>query len=248
MNADQSDMDISLHIGHKLREQRKKAGITLSRISKILNVTYQQIQKYENGYCRIPVDKLYDFSVLFDIPVQYFFEGLKTLNGYSKAVCGGELIPKRQDLHLNVIIIDDSPADEFMTRKAIHEIDKNIVILCVQSESQVMNCLKRRDVGLFAGPDIIFMDISISKHNYPALISEIKREKHIQEVPLIILTHSIMVEDLLRAYRNGATSFICKSMDFEVFKNDMRICIEYWGKVVMLPGMVRRKGPAESAV
>jgi transcriptional regulator with XRE-family HTH domain len=229
-------------VGRRLREQRKKAGITLEQVSKILGITYQQVQKYESGHSRIPIDKLYDFSVLFGATMQYFFEGVNSLELYSKTAYGEELIPKKKNLHLNIFVLDDNPADEFVIRKAIYEIDKGICVFCVQNEGNVMHCLKRKDdASVVPEPDLIFMDISISKHNYHLLISEIKKEKNIQDIPLIILTHSVMVEDLLRVYKSGASSFICKSVDFETFKNDLRICIEYWSNVVVLPTLVKKR-------
>lgn len=231
--------DINTHIGKKIREKRKKSSITLEQISKILNVTYQQIQKYENGTSRIPIEKLYDLSLLLDIPIQSFFEGINKGSTHSRILCNNRIIAKKNDKHLNIFIIDNNPVDEFLTRKAIFEVDKNIKVFCVQNDNYIMSCLKRRDTfGGFPIPDIIFMDINISKNGYHLLLSEIKKEKKLQEIPIIILTNSIHAEDLLKVYKFGASSFMCKSLNFETFKNDMKICLEYWSNVVVLPSLV----------
>lgn len=68
-------MDLNVHIGKKLRERRKKSGLTLEQLSRALHVTYQQVQKYENGQSKIPVVKLYEMSLVLRAPIQYFFEG-----------------------------------------------------------------------------------------------------------------------------------------------------------------------------
>ncbi|MDR3285435.1 MAG: helix-turn-helix domain-containing protein [Holosporales bacterium] len=241
MSKSQNFIDISTHIGCKIKETRKKAGITLEQVSRILGITYQQLQKYESGNTCVPVEKLYDISVIFNIPIQYFFEGIKAADIYSQTLYNEELIERKTDSHLNIFIIDSNPEDEFITRKVIHEIDKEIEIFCIQNESNVINNLKRKELSLIIPvPDLIFMDINISKQSYHLLISEIKKEKYIQEIPLIILTHSVRVEDLLKVYKNGAASFIYKSLDFEIFKKDMKICLEYWSKVVTLPSVVKR--------
>jgi two-component system response regulator len=242
MNDKLHSSSFYVQIGRKIREKRREAGFTLEQISKIVHVTYQQIQKYENGQSRIPVEKLYEFSLLFDTPIQYFFEGARrdVANGLDEL----GIICRHAEQHLNIFMIDDNPADEFLVRKAVGELDDKIKIFCVQNESNVINYLKKQDTfSDFPAPDLIFMDISISKFRYHLLISEIKKEKRIQEIPLIVFTHSVRAEDLSRVYRSGAASFICKSSDFGIFKNDIKACLEYWGKIVMLPSIVWKSKP-----
>ncbi|MDR0633073.1 MAG: response regulator [Holosporales bacterium] len=244
MNDRSNSYGFYAQIGRKIRERRKKAGFTLEQASKIMRVTYQQIQKYENGQSRIPVEKLYEFSVLFNTPIQFFFEGAQKAPDSDTEELG--IIHKCPDKHLNIFVIDDNPADEFLMRKAVGELDDKIKIFCVQNESNVINYLKKQDTcSGFPDPDLIFMDISISKCKYHLLISEIKKEKRIQEIPLIILTHSVRTEDLSKVYKSGAASFIRKSQDFVRFKNDMKACLEYWGRIVMLPSVAWRDDSPE---
>jgi two-component system response regulator len=236
MNDKLHSSSFYVQIGRKIKERRKKAGFTLEQISKIVHVTYQQIQKYENGQSKIPVEKLYEFALLFDTPIQYFFEGTQKDTGKGLNEMG--IICRHSEQHLNIFIIDDNPADEFLVRKAVGELDDKIKVFCVQNENNVISYLKKQDTfSDFPDPDLIFMDISISKVRYHLLISEIKKEKRIQEIPLIILTHSVRTEDLSKVYRSGAASFIRKSPDFGILKNDIKACLEYWGNIVMLPSI-----------
>lgn len=58
-----SALPSSIRIGRRLRHTRVTAGLTLVEIAAHLGVTYQQVQKYESGANRIPVDALVVWSV-----------------------------------------------------------------------------------------------------------------------------------------------------------------------------------------
>lgn len=45
-------------------------------VAKELNLSFQQIQKYEIGSNRIAASRLYELSRILDVPTSYFFEGL----------------------------------------------------------------------------------------------------------------------------------------------------------------------------
>lgn len=51
-------------------------GMSQEGLGEQLAVTFQQIQKYEKGTNRISASRLYEVSKIFDVPVDYFFDGL----------------------------------------------------------------------------------------------------------------------------------------------------------------------------
>ncbi|MDD9911943.1 MAG: helix-turn-helix transcriptional regulator [Alphaproteobacteria bacterium] len=65
---------IDIHVGQRLKQQRKLQGISQESLAKQLGITFQQIQKYENGTNRISASKLYELSQILKAPVQFFFE------------------------------------------------------------------------------------------------------------------------------------------------------------------------------
>lgn len=42
-----------------------------------VGLTFQQIQKYENGKNRVSASRLYELGICLDVPVAYFFEGVQ---------------------------------------------------------------------------------------------------------------------------------------------------------------------------
>ena len=67
---------IDIHVGQRLKARRVGLRISQSDIGKALGVTFQQIQKYENGANRIGASNLYKLAQALDVEVSYFFEDL----------------------------------------------------------------------------------------------------------------------------------------------------------------------------
>lgn len=67
---------VDVHVGSRLRQRRSLAGISQTSLADTLNLTFQQIQKYERGANRISASRLYQLSQILDVPVSYFFEKL----------------------------------------------------------------------------------------------------------------------------------------------------------------------------
>lgn len=65
---------IDEHVGQRLRQRRTIAGISQEKLADMVGVTFQQIQKYENGANRISASRLFQFSTLLEVPVDFFFD------------------------------------------------------------------------------------------------------------------------------------------------------------------------------
>jgi transcriptional regulator with XRE-family HTH domain len=66
------------HIGQRVRAKRLELGLSQTTVANVLGVTFQQIQKYENGKNRISAGRLWQLAKLFKVPVDYFFQGLRS--------------------------------------------------------------------------------------------------------------------------------------------------------------------------
>lgn len=68
---------VDIHVGSQLRKRRTLLGMTQGNLAKATGLTFQQIQKYENGRNRVSASRLHQFSTLLDVPVSYFFDLLE---------------------------------------------------------------------------------------------------------------------------------------------------------------------------
>lgn len=67
------------HVGQRLRQRRQELGLSQTAVADRLEVTFQQVQKYERGMNRISASRLYDLCEILNVPVEYFFDGLEAV-------------------------------------------------------------------------------------------------------------------------------------------------------------------------
>ncbi len=73
-----SDIEIDQRIGRRIRERRVVLGLNQTKLADGLGVSFQQVQKYEDGSNRMGAGMLYGCAQLLDVPPEYFFEGLES--------------------------------------------------------------------------------------------------------------------------------------------------------------------------
>ena len=66
---------IDTHVGQRLRLRRTMAGMSQERLGEAIGVSFQMVQKYERGDCRVGASRLMKISSALDVPVSFFFEG-----------------------------------------------------------------------------------------------------------------------------------------------------------------------------
>ncbi len=68
---------IDIHVGKRVRGRRVGLGISQTKLGQAIGVTFQQIQKYENGANRVGSSNLYKIAKSLGVEVAYFFEGIE---------------------------------------------------------------------------------------------------------------------------------------------------------------------------
>ena len=66
--------NFNIHLGKKLRIRRLSLGLTQAKVAQAINVTFQQIQKYEKGTNGVSSNRLMQLSQFLKVPIIYFFE------------------------------------------------------------------------------------------------------------------------------------------------------------------------------
>ena len=66
--------NFNIHLGSKLKLRRLALGLTQTKVAKAINVTFQQIQKYEKGTNGVSSIRLLQLANYLKVPVNYFFE------------------------------------------------------------------------------------------------------------------------------------------------------------------------------
>ena len=75
--------NFNIHLGKKLRMRRLSLGLTQTKVAQAINVTFQQIQKYEKGTNGFSSNRLMQLSQFLKVPIIYFFEDFKEFKDVS---------------------------------------------------------------------------------------------------------------------------------------------------------------------
>lgn len=84
---------VDIHVGSRVRLRRMLVGLSQEKLGDSMGLTFQQIQKYEKGVNRIGASRLFRLSQVLTVPVQFFFEGMPTIEG---PVATGMAEPKQE--------------------------------------------------------------------------------------------------------------------------------------------------------
>ncbi len=101
---------VNAHVGGRLRKRRILLGFSQTRLGESLDLSFQQIQKYERGIDRISVGRLVHLAEVLDVPITYFFEELSGLD---------ESTPKVLKSALKSDKSDTIPADSMSTTETL---------------------------------------------------------------------------------------------------------------------------------
>ncbi len=75
--AEHGPHPVDVHVGGLVRQRRTLLGMSQADLGKALGLTFQQVQKNERGVNRIGSSRLYQLSLIFGVPVAYFFEEIE---------------------------------------------------------------------------------------------------------------------------------------------------------------------------
>lgn len=67
---------VDVHVGKRLKQIRTLRRLSQTDVARKLELSFQQIQKYEVGSNRVAASRLFELSQILDVPPAYFFEGL----------------------------------------------------------------------------------------------------------------------------------------------------------------------------
>lgn len=238
VKSDNKDIHpVDAYVGNRLRQLRKKHQLSQAKLASMVGLSHQQIQQYEIGANRVAASTLYDFSHILNVPVAYFYEGYvpaKESNAHKEEA---HAISMKRLKPLAILLVEDDAADEVLTRNALEACSLDTCVHAVHDGIEALEFLRnKRHLHSFPRPDIVLLDLNIPKMDGYAVLKEIKNDRALRDLPVIILTNSINPQEMVDAYRNGASGFYVKSFDVEEFNRYIDVLVQYWSTVA-LPSM-----------
>ncbi|HWG85020.1 MAG TPA: response regulator [Deinococcales bacterium] len=137
---------------------------------------------------------------------------------------------------IEILLVEDNPGDALLTREAFEEARVRNNLHHVTDGVQAMQFL--RCEGEFTQcprPDIILLDLNMPRKGGLEVLSEVKNDPALRDIPVVILTTSSAEEDIVKSYQSHANAYITKPVDLAKFLEVVRSLEEFWLAVVRLP-------------
>jgi two-component system, chemotaxis family, response regulator Rcp1 len=144
--------------------------------------------------------------------------------------------PEQQVRTIDILLVEDSPADVRLTREALKEA-KVLNHLHVARDGVAALAFLRKQ-GDYAGsprPDLILLDLNLPKKDGREVLAEIKQDEGLRLIPVVVLTTSSAEEDIVRSYGLHANAYVTKPVDLAQFLKVIQSVEEFWLAVVTLP-------------
>ena len=137
---------------------------------------------------------------------------------------------------IEVLLVEDDPGDVLMTREAFAEHKVRNRLSVVSDGAEALAYLRRE--GAFADavrPDLVLLDLNLPRRDGREVLAEIKNDRDLHQIPVVVLTTSEAEEDILRSYQLHANAYVTKPVDFDRFISIVRRIDDFFVSVVKLP-------------
>jgi DNA-binding response OmpR family regulator len=132
---------------------------------------------------------------------------------------------------MHVLLIEDNPDDEELTRLAFEQSGITNKLDVVRDGAEALDYLFAS--GTWTGraggnPSLVLLDLKLPKIGGLDVLRRLRAESSTRLIPVVILTSSVEEQDVISGYNLGCNSYIRKPVDFSQFAAAVRTLGLYW--------------------
>jgi len=137
---------------------------------------------------------------------------------------------------VEILLVEDNPADVRLVREALKESKILNNLSVVEDGVEAMDFLRKK--GKYASsprPHLVLLDLNLPRKNGREVLSEVKSDEKLMRIPVVIMTVSDDEKDILLTYNAHANCYIKKPLDFDKFSQMVHDIENFWFTIVCLP-------------
>lgn len=130
-----------------------------------------------------------------------------------------------------VFLVEDDPQDAELFLVACRELDLDRHVVILPDAAQALKTLQQaasdpsypRSV-----PAVVILDLRMPGMDGLDFIDAVRRNPHLEALPLVVLTSSQEPRDVLACYQRGANAYVVKPTDFRQFLEAIQLLVRFW--------------------
>jgi CheY-like chemotaxis protein len=125
-----------------------------------------------------------------------------------------------------VLVVDDDPDDQEITRRAFAKIGCGVTCMTACRGEDALALLR----GCAKLPSLIFLDLKMPGMNGIDTLRHIRSDGRLKHIPVIIVTNSTLESDRRESLAAGANAFLHKAFNLDQYGRDIQGQLERWVK------------------
>jgi two-component system, chemotaxis family, response regulator Rcp1 len=137
---------------------------------------------------------------------------------------------------IKILLVEDNPGDARLTIEALKDCRIHNTLDIVEDGPDALAYLHKE--GMYANmttPDLILLDFDLPTLPGREVLEQVKADKNLRHIPIIVLTVSQSEQDIIRAYDLQANAYVNKPIDLDQFIAVVRSIESFWFTIVKLP-------------
>jgi len=137
---------------------------------------------------------------------------------------------------MEILLVDDNPGDVRLTAEALKDGKVENKLHTAKDGMEAIAFLRRKGRYTDAPrPALILLDLNMPRMNGRQVLAEIKEDSALRHIPVVILTGSREMDDIVNMYDLHANCYVTKPIDFEQFTMMVKSITDFWLTIVKLP-------------
>ncbi|HEV3045813.1 MAG TPA: response regulator [Solirubrobacteraceae bacterium] len=137
---------------------------------------------------------------------------------------------------LSVLLVEDDPGDVLLVREAFAGRRGEDSLSVVGDGVQALAFVRSEgDYADAPRPDLVLLDLNLPRKNGREVLAEIKGDRQLATIPVVVLTTSEAEEDILRSYELHANAYVTKPVDLDRFISAVRQIDDFFIDLVKSP-------------
>src|SRR5919206_3374436 len=134
---------------------------------------------------------------------------------------------------IEILLVEDNPGDVRLTVEALNDAKVHNNLYVAKDGVEAMSFLRREGAHANAPrPDLILLDLNLPKKDGREVLEEIKEDRGLRRIPVVVLTTSEAEMDILKAYNLHANCYITKPVGLEQFITVIKTIEDFWLMIV----------------